>query len=63
MVAVRGLHAFALSEGIGESDPAKSVRPPQPPRRLPHAISVPDVARLLQIAGDAPAAALRTGHC
>ncbi|HEY3905652.1 MAG TPA: site-specific tyrosine recombinase XerD [Streptosporangiaceae bacterium] len=55
VVAVRGLHAFALSEGISESDPAKSVRPPQPPRRLPHAISVPDVARLLQIAGDSPA--------
>jgi integrase/recombinase XerD len=55
VVAVRGLHAFALSEGLCESDPAKSVRPPQPPRRLPHAIPVPDVARLLQIAGDSPA--------
>jgi len=55
VVAVRGLHAFALSDGLSESDPAKSVRPPQPPRRLPHAIPVPDVARLLQIAGDSPA--------
>jgi len=52
---VRGLHAFAQAEGLCESDPAKSVRPPQPPRRLPHAISVPDVARLLQLAGDSPA--------
>ncbi len=52
---MRGLHAFALSEGLCESDPAKTVRPPQPPRRLPHAISVTDVARLLQIAGDSPA--------
>jgi integrase/recombinase XerD len=55
VVAVRGLHAFALAEGMAETDPAKVVRPPTPPRRLPHAISVPDVARLLQIAGDSPA--------
>ncbi len=55
MVAVRGLHAFARREGLCESDPARAVRPPQPPRRLPHAMSVPDVARLLQIAGDSPA--------
>jgi integrase/recombinase XerD len=55
VVAVRGLHAFALAEGLAENDPAKVVRPPAPPRRLPHAIPVPDVARLLQIAGDSPA--------
>ena len=55
VVAVRGLHAFALAEGLAKTDPAKAVRPPVPPRRLPHAISVPDVARLLQIAGDSPA--------
>jgi integrase/recombinase XerD len=55
VVAVRGLHAFALTEGMTAADPAKAVRPPVPPRRLPHAISVPDVARLLQIAGDTPA--------
>jgi integrase/recombinase XerD len=55
VVAVRGLHAFALAEGLAQADPAKVVRPPAPPRRLPHAISVPDVARLLQVAGDSPA--------
>jgi integrase/recombinase XerD len=55
VVAVRGLHAFALAEGLTGADPARSVRPPAPPRRLPHAISVPEVARLLQVAGDAPA--------
>jgi integrase/recombinase XerD len=55
VVAVRGLHAFALAEGLARADPAKAVRPPAPPRRLPHAISVPDVARLLQVAGDSPA--------
>lgn len=55
VVAVRGLHAFALGEGLAGSDPARAVRPPVPPRRLPRAISIPDVERLLQIAGDSPA--------
>jgi integrase/recombinase XerD len=55
VVAVRGLHAFALADGLAQADPAKAVRPPAPPRRLPHAMSVPDVARLLQVAGDTPA--------
>jgi integrase/recombinase XerD len=56
VVAVRGLHAFALAEGLTADDPARPVRPPVPPRRLPKAISVPDVARLLDAAGVGPAA-------
>lgn len=55
VVAVRGLHAFAHADGMALADPAKTVRPPVPPRRLPHAISIPDVTRLLQVAGDTPA--------
>jgi len=55
VVAVRGLHAFALAEGLAEADPARAVRPPAPPRRLPKALSIPDVERLLQVAGDTPA--------
>ncbi len=55
VVAVRGLHAFAQAEGLAGSDPARAVRPPAPPRRLPRAISIPDVERLLQVAGDSPA--------
>lgn len=55
VVAVRGLHAFAIAEGMAGSDPARTVRPPAPPRRLPRAISIPDVERLLQVAGDSPA--------
>jgi integrase/recombinase XerD len=55
VVAVRGLHAFALAEGLAGSDPARAVRPPAPPRKLPKAISIADVERLLQLAGDAPA--------
>jgi len=54
VVAVRGLHAFAVAEGIAAADPARAVRPPAPPRRLPRAIPIPDVERLLQIAGDSP---------
>jgi integrase/recombinase XerD len=56
VVAVRGLHAFALAEGLTADDPARAIRPPVPPRRLPKAISVPDVARLLDAAGLGPAA-------
>ena len=51
VVAVRGLHAFAVREGIADSDPARLVRPPAPPRRLPKAIGVAEVERLLAAAG------------
>ena len=51
VVAVRGLHAFAAAEGLAPSDPARPVRPPTPPRRLPRAIPVADVERLLEAAG------------
>ena len=55
VVAVRGLHAFALVEGLADSDPARAIRPPAPPRRLPRAISLPDVERLLALPGDTAA--------
>jgi integrase/recombinase XerD len=51
VVAVRGLHAFAVAEGLAPADPARQVRPPAPPRRLPRAIDVADVERLLAAAG------------
>jgi integrase/recombinase XerD len=51
VVAVRGLHAFALTEGLAPDDPARPVRPPAPPRRLPRAISLPEIERLLAAAG------------
>jgi len=50
VVAVRGLHAFALAEGLASDNPARSVRPPAPPRRLPKAISIAEVERLLAAA-------------
>lgn len=47
VVAVRGLHRFALREGWTTVDPAREVRPPVPPRRLPKAITVSQVEALL----------------
>ncbi|MFL6129191.1 MAG: site-specific tyrosine recombinase XerD [Mycobacteriales bacterium] len=51
LVAVRGLHRFAARDGIVAADVARAVRPPAPPRRLPKAISVDEVERLLEAAG------------
>jgi integrase/recombinase XerD len=51
VVAVRGLHRFAARDGIVPDDVARAVRPPAPPRRLPKAISVDEVERLLEAAG------------
>lgn len=50
VVAVRGLHRFLLREGLAPSDPAIAVRPPTPPRRLPKAISLEYVERLMAAA-------------
>ena len=51
VVAVRGFHRFALREGMASTDPSHQVRPPQPARRLPKAIGVAEVERLLEAAG------------
>ena len=51
IVAVRGLHRFALREGLTADDPARAVRPPAPTRRLPKAIGLDLVERLLAAAG------------
>ena len=51
IVAVRGLHKFAVREGTVDADAAGAVRPPTPARRLPKAIPVEDVERLLDAAG------------
>ncbi|WP_091636469.1 site-specific tyrosine recombinase XerD [Micromonospora peucetia] len=54
--AVRGLHRFALREGLTGADPSRDVRPPTPPRRLPRALPVDAVVRLLETAGAVTAA-------
>ncbi|WP_018353220.1 site-specific tyrosine recombinase XerD [Longispora albida] len=50
--AVRGLHRFAVRDGLCEVDPAREVKPPGTPRRLPKALPVADVDQLLAAAGD-----------
>jgi integrase/recombinase XerD len=52
--AVRGLHRFAAREGLVATDVARDVRPPAPPKRLPKALDVDQVTRLLAVPDDAP---------
>jgi integrase/recombinase XerD len=54
VIAVRGLHAFAVAQGLADTDPAREVPPPSPPRRLPKAITLAEVERLLDAAGPGP---------
>ena len=56
LVAVRGFHRFLVLEGTVPADPAVNVAPPTPPSRLPKAIPVDAVERLLAAAsvGDTP---------
>jgi integrase/recombinase XerD len=51
LVAVRGLHRFAVREGLTVVDPGRDVKPPTLPRRLPKAIGIEDVERLIEAAG------------
>ena len=54
LVAVRGLHRFALQERWVTVDVAHEVHPPRPDQRLPKAIPVEDVERLLVAAAETP---------
>ncbi|MGI8459268.1 MAG: site-specific tyrosine recombinase XerD [Propionibacteriaceae bacterium] len=47
VVAVRSLHRFAVEEGILSDDPAATVAPPRGGRRLPKALGLDAVQRLL----------------
>ncbi len=51
LVAVRGFHRFAQREGMSASDPGREVRPPQPAKRLPKALSVSDIEAILTAVG------------
>ena len=60
VVAVRGFHRFAVRDGWADADPAAGVRPPAPAKRLPKALPVADIDRILEAAGaPGPALALR----
>ena len=50
VTAVRGLHRFAARERTTAADPARDVRPPVPPLRLPKALPVADVIRMIDAA-------------
>jgi len=49
VIAVRSLHRFAAAEGLTGEDPARSIRPPKPPRRLPKALSLEQVQAMLEV--------------
>ncbi len=51
VVAVRGLHRFLVLEGRTAIDPAGQVQPPAAPKRLPKAISLDAVERVLAATG------------
>ena len=53
VVAVRGFHKFAVSDGLAASDPAAGVKPPAPAKRLPKALPLADVEAILEAAGSA----------
>jgi integrase/recombinase XerD len=57
--SVRGLHRFLAREGIEADDPTGRLRPPKAARRLPKALTIDQVERLLDAAG--PEAAPATG--
>jgi len=59
MSAVRGLHRFATREGLVEADASRDVRPPAPPKRLPKALDLDKVERLLAVPAEDTALGLR----
>ncbi len=52
--AIRSFHRFLAREGIVTEDPTTKLRPPKAPMRLPKALPVDDVLRLVDAAGPAP---------
>ncbi|MEO6794434.1 MAG: site-specific tyrosine recombinase XerD [Mycobacterium sp.] len=51
LIAVRGLHRFAVAEGLVAVDVARAVKPPTPGRRLPKSLTIDEVSALLAGAG------------
>jgi integrase/recombinase XerD len=49
VIAVRSLHRFLAVEGLTVEDPARTIRPPKPPRRLPKALSLEQVQAMLEV--------------
>ncbi|WP_353066821.1 tyrosine recombinase [Arcanobacterium hippocoleae] len=59
LAAVRGMHRFALSEGITQTDPAAEVKPPKLAKRLPKAITISQMEQLIQATGNETPVQLR----
>jgi integrase/recombinase XerD len=55
--SVRGLHRFLAREGIEAEDPSARLRPPKLPRRLPKALTIDQVEKLLDASGPSPSEA------
>ncbi len=51
---VRGLHRFWLMEQVTDNDVSATIKPPNPAKRLPKAISLANVEALLAAAGPEP---------
>ena len=49
VVSVRSLHRFGHAEGLTPADPAATVQPPRPARRLPKALSLDQVQAMLDV--------------
>ncbi|QIG41021.1 site-specific tyrosine recombinase XerD [Microbacterium sp. 4R-513] len=58
--SVRGLHRFLAREGIETDDPSARLKPPKLPKRLPKALTIDQVEKLLDASGPAPGAAAET---
>ncbi len=58
LIAARGLHKFALAEGVIVRDVAADVAPPSPAQHLPETLSIAEVAALIEAtpSGDAATA-------
>jgi integrase/recombinase XerD len=54
LAGVRGLHRFWLFESITVGDPSSMVKPPKLPKRLPKAISISEIEKLIEASGPDP---------
>jgi integrase/recombinase XerD len=54
LAGVRGLHKFWLFESITTGDPSARIKPPKLPKRLPKAISIFEIEKLINASGPDP---------
>ena len=54
LAGVRGLHRFWLFESITTGDPSSMVKPPKLPKRLPKAITISEIEKLIEASGPDP---------